>query len=449
LTVFLTNNRQKQPSSRRLDHKAATLVDHPLTFSTCSGFFMKRVLLMFATTALLIQGCSSQKTLPETATRTAAASSVNTPEPELFPPAPSEPPQPGIGEAICWSQLPGWQADQTEQALPAVIAQCELMSQRDPRWAQICAEASLQGADSTHAFFQEFFLPHRIYGKEGTRDGLFTGYYEPTLRGSLSADNTYRYPLYKRPDDLVNVELDKRFPTLKGQRVRGRIVRDSKGIKKLIAYYSRAEIDGPQKPLKGQELVWIDDADDAFFLHVQGSGRIEMNDGSLFAVGYADQNGHAYQSIGRRLVDQGYMTLEEVSMQSIRQWLLDNPKQAQALRNYNPSYVFFYQRPDANEGPRGSLNVPLTPERSAAVNRSLIPLGTPIWVDTVLPGENQPYQRLLIAQDTGGAINGPIRADIFWGRGQRAEQMAGEMKQPGQMYAFLLREPEEEKLCRR
>ena len=415
---------------------------------------MIRVLSMFAA-ALLMYGCSTNSPQTSDDATTSIDPVTHRPvrkadlPPEIYPPARQGPAQPGIGEALCWSQLPGWKDDPVEEALPAILAQCKLMTGKDPAWEEVCEEAPFQAKDSAHAFIQSHFLPHRIYNRDGGTDGLFTGYYEPILHGSLTPDSRYRYPLYKRPTDLVNATTDPSLANVQGKRARGRLVKASNGKKKMVPYYSRAEIDGPGRPLKGKELVWVDDPDDAFFLHVQGSGRVQLTDGSLMAVGYADQNGHPYKSIGRWLVDNGYMTLEEVSMQSIRQWLQDHPKEAQTLRNRNPSYVFFYQRDNVNEGPKGSMNIPLTPVRSAAVDRTLIPLGTPLWIDTVLPGDNQPFQRLLMAQDTGGAINGPVRADVFWGQGERAEKMAGDMKQPGTLYAFLPRKADEKELCRR
>ncbi|SFG41504.1 murein transglycosylase A [Neptunomonas qingdaonensis] len=345
------------------------------------------------------------------------------------------PPPPGINKAICWDTLAGWQQDTLSEALPALRQQCPRLSKSQPEWKTICSAIDtlpLTTDDEMRDFFEAHFIPHNIIGTAGKNQGLITGYYEPTLNGSMQPNPRYNYPLYQPPKDMLTVKLGSRFPELKDQRVRGRIEGNT-----VIPYYSRQEIDNSDSPLKGQEILWVDDADAAFFLHIQGSGRIQLADGSMIGVGYADQNGHPYVAIGKKLIEQGELTREEVSLDTIRQWLSSHPAEADILKNQNPSYVFFNVRKDLEFGPRGSLNVPLTPERSAAVDRKIIPLGTPLWITTTLPGSNETYQRLVFAQDTGGAINGPVRADMFFGRGERAEKLAGEMKQTGSIYALL------------
>lgn len=344
------------------------------------------------------------------------------------------PSSPGIqSHALCWHSVPGWQQDQTAQALPALLRQCPRLSKKTA-WQHVC-QAAMQLSPSDNAaaraFFQTHFTPHPVLDKQGEPNGLFTGYYEPTLYGSYQPSERYYYPLYKQPNDMIIVKLESRFPELKGRRVRGRLDGNV-----LLPYYSREEIDNPRSPLQGEELLWVDDADAAFFLHIQGSGRIELPDGSMVGVGYANQNGHPYVAIGKLLIEQGELTQEEVSLQSIRHWLQTNPGRAEQLKAQNPSYVFFQTRNDLQNGPRGSLNVPLTQERSVAIDRKIIPLGTPLWISTTLP-DGKPYQRLVMAQDTGGAITGPVRADIFFGRGQRAEALAGTMKQSGTVFALL------------
>ncbi len=341
----------------------------------------------------------------------------------------------GINKAICWDTLAGWQQDTLSEALPALRQQCPRLSKSQPEWKTICSAIDtlpLTTDDEMRDFFEEHFIPHNIIGTASKNQGLITGYYEPTLNGSMQPNPRYNYPLYQPPKDMLTVKLGSRFPELKDQRVRGRIEGNT-----VIPYYSRQEIDNSDSPLKGQEILWVDDADAAFFLHIQGSGRIQLADGSMIGVGYADQNGHPYVAIGKKLIEQGELTREEVSLDTIRQWLSSHPAEADILKNQNPSYVFFNVRKDLEFGPRGSLNVPLTPERSAAVDRKIIPLGTPLWITTTLPGSNETYQRLVFAQDTGGAINGPVRADMFFGRGERAEKLAGEMKQTGSIYALL------------
>ncbi len=345
----------------------------------------------------------------------------------------------GTGKAVSYAKLPGWQADHHAEALNAVKKSCLKLAQK-PQWNTICT--ALEQGDFSQdaqakAFFEQHFSPHPLYAENGKAEGLITGYYEPLLHGSYTADARYRYPLYQSPDDLLIVDLSALYPDLKGKRVRGRLVGN-----KVLPYYSRAEIDEDTAPLKGQELLWVDDRDQLFFLQIQGSGRIELPDGKVIGAGYANQNGHAYISIGKKLIEMNELKREEVSLFTIKDWLKAHPERATELLNQNPSYVFFTLREDVNEGPRGSLNVPLTAERSLAIDPKFVALGAPIWLDTTYPNDgkhadNRPFQRLLIAQDTGGAIKGQLRADVFWGTGERAEWLAGNMKQSGRMFILL------------
>ena len=353
------------------------------------------------------------------------------------------PKEAGIGEPVGWAALPGWQDDSLAEAWPALLTQCTRLSGADPLWIGICDDArrlEKPNDGEVRTFFEERFQPHEVIGTDGGAEGLITGYYEPTLFGSMQQDDRFAYPLYARPDSLLKIELAELFPSLKGKRVRGRLVGD-----RVIPFFDRSAIDSGDQPLKGNELLWVDDPYGAFFLQVQGSGRVRLPDGSTVGVGYSDQNGHQYVSIGKRLIEWGELAPEEVSLFTIRRWLEQNPERSKTLLNENPSYVFFIQS-DLNEpGPRGSLNVPLTAERSAAVDRARIPLGTPIWLSTTLPTESEAdpaalYRRLLFAQDTGGAIKGPVRADVFFGNGERAERLAGTMKQPGRLFALLPKE---------
>ena len=205
-----------------------------------------------------------------------------------------------------------------------------------------------------------------------------------------------------------------------------------------MPYYSRGEIDGGLSPLTGNELLWVDSAEALFFLHIQGSGRIQLPSGEIVGVGYADQNGHSYVAIGRRLIQMGELDVADVNLFSIKGWLRDHPDRAEALYNENPSYIFFVLRKTPQLGPIGAMNIPLVAERSVAVDPNIIPLGTPIWLDTRLPDDHQTqYRRLTFAQDTGGAIKGAVRADLFWGEGPHAEKLAGEMKQKGRIFVLL------------
>jgi membrane-bound lytic murein transglycosylase A len=270
----------------------------------------------------------------------------------------------------------------------------------------------------------------RVASEDGADEGLITGYYEPLLRGSRRPTPRYRYPLYGVPEDLVVVDLGEQYPELKNMRLRGRI----EG-RRLVPYYDRAQIESGQAPLRGREIAWVDDAIELFFLHIQGSGRLLLDGGESIRVGYADQNGYPYRSIGRLLVERGELALEQASMQSIMTWARRNPAKVNELLNSNASYVFFRELPaSSNTGPPGSLGVPLTPRRSIAVDPRYVPLGAPVFVATTWPNSAKPLHRLMLAQDTGSAIRGPVRADFFWGFGEPAAREAGRMKQRVRMW---------------
>jgi membrane-bound lytic murein transglycosylase A len=271
---------------------------------------------------------------------------------------------------------------------------------------------------------------------DGSRDGLITGYYEPLLNGSLTRTDRFRYPLYRRPDNLLTVDLTSLYPELKGRPVRGRL-----DGKRVIPYLDRAQIARERSPLAGNELLWVDDPVEAYLLQVQGSGRVRLPDGSQVAVGYADQNGHPYRSLGAQLIQRGELRREEVTLPRIREWIAAHPEETEALLNSNPSFVFFRLREAGAEGPVGSLGVPLVAERSIAVDPAYITLGLPVWLNTTLPDGSR-YQRLVVAQDTGGAIKGAVRADVFFGQGDAAGRVAGEMKQTGQLYVLRPRPPQ-------
>ena len=281
---------------------------------------------------------------------------------------------------------------------------------------------------SARAFFAEWFTAYAVFDDEG-RDGTFTGYYEAELKGSWARHGPYRTPIYARPDDLVTVDYGK-----EGGHTIGRIANG-----RLVPYPSRAEIDTGALAGWGLEILWVDDAVDAFFLHIQGSGRVVMEDGAVVRLGFAAKNGHPYTAIGRELVAEGAIAAADVSMQTIRAWLADNPSRAPAVMARNASYIFF--RRLAGEGPIGAQGVPLTPGRSLAVDPKFVPLGAPVWIDTVDPiAPEMPLRRLVVAQDTGSAIVGPVRGDLFWGFGERAAMRAGRMKGRGRLFVLLPRD---------
>ena len=307
-------------------------------------------------------------------------------------------------------------------------------------WRPICAAAANISEGDTGAarnFFETEFVPYIVM--EGANDeGLFTGYFEPELIGSTIRAGQYQTPLYGFPDDLVTADLGLFQDSFMGQRLSGRLLG-----RRLVPYDTRAEITRNGLD-QAEELLYVDNPVDAFFLAIQGSGRVRLEDGSVVRAAYAGQNGHPYTAIGAVLIREGELTREEVSMQSIRAWLDANPNGAQALLDQNASYIFFSIEPldDPALGARGTEGVPLTAEASLAVDPNAHPLGVPIWLETTVPvgGESDTlFHRLLIAQDTGGAINGALRGDIYWGVGEAAGEIAGRMRSTGKMRVFLPR----------
>lgn len=324
--------------------------------------------------------------------------------------------------------LPGWREAKLEPSLRAFLAGC-------PRAAgaliDACALASsVAPGDEAAArrFFESAFVPYALVDAAGTDAGLLTGYYEPLLRGSRTKSALYRYPVYGVPDDLVIVDLAAVTPEVRDLRLRGRL----EG-RRVVPYWSRAEIDARGAKLPAPVIAWVADPVDLFFLQVQGSGQIVLDGGERIRVGYADQNGHPYRSVGRYLVERGELPLEESSMQAIKDWAAANPDKLRDTLNYNASYVFFREVADPR-GPFGSLGVPLVPQYSLAVDRRFVPLGAPVYLESSLPPSGEPLRRLMAAHDTGGAIRGAVRADVFWGAGDEAGAMAGRMRQPARLW---------------
>ena len=348
-----------------------------------------------------------------------------------------------------YDDLPGWSADRHGEGLAALQRSCaRIVSLSDTQqvgtgnvarpvaaWRAPCEQAlRLDAADhaAMRAFMERAFAPFAAADTDNP-DGLFTGYYEPELRGSRTAGGRYTVPLHGRPADLVTVDLALFKPEWRGQRITGRL--DSGALK---PYPTRAEIENGALRSARSEIVWVDDAVDAFFLQVQGSGRVLFDDGSIMRVGYAAQNGHPYVAIGRELIARGALTRETVSMQSIRAWLAAHPTEAASVMNLNPSYVFF--RTLTGDGPLGSEGVVLTPGRSLAVDRAFLAMGLPVWLDAEDPLDPaQRVRRLMVAQDTGGAIRGPVRGDVFWGHGVDAAERAGRMRSRGRYWILLPR----------
>jgi membrane-bound lytic murein transglycosylase A len=361
----------------------------------------------------------------------------------VCPVAAEAPPPVSVLAPVGFDDLPGWRDDSLDGALDALRASCHSLRARS-EWREACAAAEqigAQNADALRRYFETYFIPHRVANPDGATQGLITGYYEPLLRGSREKHGPFRYPLYAPPDDLLVIDLAAVNPDLKNLRLRGRL-----DGRRVVPYYTRADIENGLAPVAGKEIAWVDDAIEAFFLQIQGSGRIRLENGDTLRVGYADQNGHPYQSVGRYLVDRGELKLSEASMDGIKAWARAHPLRVDEMLNANPSYVFFRELParssgrePAGNGPVGALGVPLTPRRSIAVDPRHVPLGAPVYLATTAPNSDAPLERLTFAQDTGGAIRGPVRADFFWGFGAEAGALAGRMRQQGRMWVLLPR----------
>lgn len=351
----------------------------------------------------------------------------------VTPPVPA-PAQPyALLKAASWTDLPGLESEDWLTSWNAWLQSCQGLKNK-PDWQLVCAAAQNvnKDAQAIQAYWQQYFNVYQTQQVDGAQQGLITGYYQPVLKGARHASARYPVPLYKAPSDLITVNLSALFPELKYKRVRGRLQGQS-----LIPYYTRSEIEQSQSPLTGNELLWVNDPVEAFFLQVQGSGIVELENGERLPVGYADQNGHPYQSIGKLLVDRGEMVASEASMQGIKTWAAQHPEQLRGLLDANPSYVFFKLLPAGLSGPLGALGVPLTAARSLAVDPFYIPLGAPVYLASTYPNSQSLLQQLMMAQDTGGAIKGGVRADVYWGDGESAGKLAGAMRQQGQLWVWL------------
>ena len=319
--------------------------------------------------------------------------------------------------AVGWEQLPGWQADRVAEAWPALLRGCQRPA---PGWATLCAEALLRPPGdeaATHAWLQQRLQPYRVESPQGLAEGLITGYYEPLVEASRTRRGGFQVPLYAAPADL-----QQRRP-----------------------YWTRQQLDtlpAAQAALRGREIAYVADPLDALVLQIQGSGRLRIvgADGRAQTVrlAFAGTNEQPYMSVGRWLINQGELKAEAASWPAIKDWARRNPKRVQEMLWANPRVVFFREEPlpDPAVGPRGAQGVPLTPGRSVAVDPLSVPYGTLLWLDATEPLSSRPLQRLVVAQDTGSAITGAVRADYFWGWGEEAEAQAGRMKQPLRWWAL-------------
>jgi membrane-bound lytic murein transglycosylase A len=337
---------------------------------------------------------------------------------------------------VKFSDLPGWRDADLGAALASFARGCTVLAAKPPAtamggkdyagtvadWLAACGEAH----GEARTFFETNFIPYRV-SAGGAAAGLFTGYYEPLIRASHTRHGAYQTPVYGEPPDLVRVDLSLFNPRLAGEHISGRL-----DGSRLVPFATRADIDAKGLP-DTKILFWCDDPVALFFLQIQGSGRVALDDGSSERIAYAGENGRPYTAIGRILIQDGVLTSQNVSLASIRDWLKQNPSRAQAVMEADQSYIFFEEKPvgDAALGSPGTLGAPLTPRASMAIDPRLNALGAPYYVDAA------PVRALLIAQDTGGAIRGPVRGDVFFGFGDKAETDAGGMKASGELYVLL------------
>ncbi len=363
--------------------------------------------------------------------------------------APMVPPDRIALEPVGFSDLPGWAQDDPRPALAALTRSCGKLMKKPanaaigPRalagrardWRTACsAAAGVNGkpgdAATTRAFFRRHFDAYAVSGSDGS-EGLFTGYFEYTLKGARRRTVKYAVPLYKRPPDLITADLGVFSKDWRGRSIAGRVRGN-----RFVPYDDRAAIIKGALAGRGLEVAWAADPVDAFFLQIQGSGRVELEDGSVLRLGYAGKNGHVYTAIGRVLIRMGALERKTVTMQSIRAWLAANPDKVPMVLDKNRSFVFF--REIKGPGPIGSQGVALTANRSLAVDRKFLPLGVPLFLAAEDPhGTLAPIRRLMVAQDTGGAIRGPVRGDIFFGHGARAADLAGQARLRGRYWLLL------------
>lgn len=415
---------------------------------------------------LLLSACAQQPHAPEPAAPPTAEPAVTPPAPrplpepvpppagEPAPPPAAEPVQPPPAEPVpppalqptpaaaypnlkpvAWDAVPHWKSTPLAESWGAFLQGCAAL-QKQAAWAAVCnAAQQLTPVDeaSVRAFFERNFQAYATSNDDGSSEGLITGYYEPLIKGSRTPSARARYPVLAAPDDLITVDLGSVYPELRNLRLRGRLVGN-----KIVPYATRGEIDSGA--IKARVIAWAEDPVELFFLQVQGSGRIELPDGSHLRVGYADQNGHPYKSIGKLLIERGELRPEQASMQGIKEWGRKNPQRLAELLAANPSYVFFRELPNGQPGPLGSLGVPVSAGRTLAVDPKYTPLGAPVFLATTQPNSGAPLVRLMLAQDTGSAIRGGVRADFFWGFGAEAGEQAGKMKQKGRMWVLLPRD---------
>lgn len=343
-----------------------------------------------------------------------------------------------------FDRLPGWAEDAAAAVLPAMQKSCNRITKLPidrsigfdgiggtaADWYAPCAAAARVPAGDHQAarlMFETWFSPWQVLA-DGTPNGLFTGYFEPEIKGSRQRQGRFTIPIHGKPSDLVTADLGRFRPELAGEQLVGRL-----DGARVVPYPSRAEIEAGAIESKAPVMAWTDDAVDFAIMQIQGSGRVRLEDGSQIRLGVAGSNGHKFVGIGKLLKESGRLEGES-SMPAIRAWLKANPAEGRDMLSRNPRYIFYAV--NMGEGPLGTEGVALTAERSLAVDPRYIPLGAPVWLDTTDP-RGRPLRRLMMAQDTGAAIKGPVRGDVFWGAGEAAFDQAGRMKSPGRMTLLL------------
>ena len=322
-----------------------------------------------------------------------------------------------------WSDLKNFERDDLTLSLEVFKKAC-VGSKKYDTFKNACEKAV--NTTDAKSFFKENFTPFKLYDDDNSEQGLITGYYEPLLNGSVIKTGKFQYPIYKVPNDLITVDLSSVYPELKKYRLRGQL----KG-NKLIPYSARHEM----KNRKNLEpICYVDNKVDLFFLQIQGSGKVRFQDGTIINVGYANQNGRTYNSIGKYMIKKGYITANQGSLQGIKKWFEQNPDKVDEVFNVNDSYIFFHE---SQKSATGALGVELVAKRNLAVDRAYIPLGMPVFIQTINPINKKEINQLMVAADVGGAIKGKIRADFFWGNSKEAEQTAGRMKEKGILYMLI------------
>lgn len=344
----------------------------------------------------------------------------------------------GLLKKSDWSAIESsFESDNVLLTWTAWLRSCSVLKQKDT-WKKVCdlADDIKEPSDENiKNYFKKYFNLYSATNMDGSDTGTITGYYQPILKGSKVKTSHYKVPLYTTPKDLITVDLSEVYPELKSKRLRGKLAGN-----KLIPYLSRAEIDGQGSPLAGNEIVWVEDPVEAFFLEIQGSGIIQFDNGEAMQIGYADQNGYPFKAIGSTLVQKKEITMAEASMEGIKNWARKNITKLREFLNMNASYIFFRKLPNDLPGPIGALGVSIEAERSVAIDPKFIPLGAPVFLSTTQPNTSEPLERLMVAQDTGGAIRGGVRADFYWGSGDEAGRKAGSMKQQGKIWTLLPRD---------